>query len=108
MPPKPKHVAASVTPVNAYISSVCPLPTGPKAAEIPGTCARHPSADSIGSAVLTGLVITLKGADHDVADPCTGTDKGNPTVTAISAIPADSESEGSTKNSHLVGCRHSC
>ena len=54
------------------------------------------------------VVITPKGADDDVADPSTGTDKGNPTVTAISAIPADSESENSARNSHPCGCRHSC
>ena len=87
MPAKPRHVAATVTPGKACIPSVCPFPTGPKAAEIPGTCARHASADPIGSPVLTSVVITPKGADDDVADPSTGTDKGNPTVTAIFAIP---------------------
>ena len=58
--------------------------------------------------MLTNVVITTKGADDDVADPSTGTDKGNPTVTAISAIPADSDSGDSARNSHLCGCRHSC
>ena len=48
------------------------------------------------------VMITTKGADDDVADPSTGTDKGNPTVTAIFAIPADSESGDSARNSHLV------
>ena len=36
----------------------CPLAPGPDAARIPGTCARHPSADPVGSPVLT------KGCDH--------------------------------------------
>ena len=84
-----------------------PLPTGPKAARIPG-CARHPSAHPIGSPVLTNVVITTKGADDDVADSSTGTNKGNPTVTAIFASPADSESGDSARNSHPCGCRHSC
>ena len=108
MSPKPKHVAASVTRGNACISSVCPLPTGPKAARIPGTCARDPSVHPIGSPVLTNVVITTKGADDDVADSSTGTNKGNPTVTAIFASPADSESGDSARNSHPCGCRHSC
>ena len=58
--------------------------------------------------MLTNVVITTKGADGDVADPSTGTDMGNPTVTAISAVPADFESEDSARNSHSCGCRHSC
>ena len=36
----------------------CPLAPGPDAARIPGTCARHPSADPVGSPVLA------KGCDH--------------------------------------------
>ena len=89
---------------NAFVTPA----TGRKADRIPGTCARDPSADPIGSPVLTNVVITTKGADDDVADSSTGTNKGNPTVTAIFASPADSESGDSARNSHPCGCRHSC
>ena len=47
--------------------------------------------------MLTNVVITTKGADDDVADPSTGTDKGNPTVTAISAIPALTLTQGTVR-----------
>ena len=106
--PRRAYAPKAQTRGNACILRVCPLPTGPKAARIPGTCARHPSAHPIGSPVLTNVVITTKGADDDVADSSTGTNKGNPTVTAIFASPADSESGDSARNSHPCGCRHSC
>ena len=38
--------------------------------------------------MLTNVVITTKGADDDVADSSTGTNKGNPTVSAIFAMQA--------------------
>ena len=59
---------------------------------------------------LLNVVTTIKGADDDVTDPSTGTDKGNPTVSAIFAIPADSDSDSgdSARNPHPCGCRHSC